>query len=162
MKDLKSMIGAAAVVSVLALGGCKEETTPQKPAGTPSGIPATQPAGQGATIGAKGDEHTGPRHELGTQTIGGHSVKAARFGDLKPGAEAIVELKVTGGTGKPKAVRAWIGTEGGEGSAKTRGEAEGDDYDLHIELPQTLPAGSKLWVEIETDAGKPKASFDLK
>src|SRR5687768_8236580 len=133
MKHLNLMIGSAAVVSALALGGCKEETTP-KP-GTPAGIPATQPAGQGGTIGAKGDEHTGPKHELGTQTIGGYNVKAARFGDIKPGAEAIVELKVTGGSGKPKAVRAWIGTEGGEGSAKTKGEAEGDEYDLHIELP---------------------------
>jgi hypothetical protein len=155
---MKRMLFSTTVLSALILsGGCKEETP--KPAGGPSGTPAATQAG---SIGAKGDEHTGTKHELGMQTIGGYNVKAARFADLKPGEEAVVELEVTGGAGKPKAVRAWIGTESGEGSAKARGEGKEDDYDIHVEVPATLAADAKLWVEIETGDGKPRGSFDLK
>jgi hypothetical protein len=136
--------------------GCKEQPANVNPATQP----ATQPAG--VKVGAQGDEHTGTKHELGTQTIGGYTVAAARFGDLKPGEESVVELEVTGGGGKPKAVRAWVGGESGEGSAKARGEGKGDDYDVHVEVPSTLAADAKLWVEIETEAGKPRGSFDLK
>ena len=80
------------LVSALILcGGCKEETP--KPAGGPS----TAPAATQTHSGSGTDEHTGPKHELGTQTIGGYTVKAARFADVKPGGEAVVELEVTGG-----------------------------------------------------------------
>jgi hypothetical protein len=152
----RSFCFAAVLAGLFTLAGCKEQTVSVNPATQP----ATQPAG--VKVGAHGDEHTGTKHELGTQTIGGYSVAAARFGDLKPGGESVVELGVTGGSGKPKAVRAWIGTEGGQDSAKAKGEAKDDDYDIHVEVPATIPADAKLWVEIETDAGKPKGSFDLK
>ena len=148
---------AVMLAGLLTLAGCREETSSQPNHATQ---PSTQPAG--VKVGAQGDAHTGTKHELGSQTIGGYTVAAARFGDIKPGEEAVVELTVTGGAGKPRAVRAWVGTESAEGSAKAKGEAAGDDYDVHVEVPAALPGDSKLWVEVETDAGKPRGSFDLK
>jgi hypothetical protein len=74
----------------------------------------------------------------------------------------VVELTVTGGPGKPRAVRAWVGTENAAGSLKARGEAAGDDYDIHLEVPEAIPDGSELWVELETAAGKATGAFDLK
>jgi hypothetical protein len=154
---MKRMLFSTTVLSALILsGGCKEEAP--KPAGGPSGTPAATQAHSGSGT----DEHTGPKHDLGTQIIGGYTVAAARFADVKPGAETVVELAVTGGSGKPKAVRAWIGTESGEGSTKAKGEGKGDDYDIHLEVPANVAPGAKLWVEIEIDAGKPRGSFDLK
>ena len=154
----RSLFSVLLLAGLATSPGCKEE-----PAAGPTPGPGTQPATQPAVkVGAQGDHHTGTKHELGSQMIGGYNIAAARFGDLKPGAESVVELTVTGGTGKPKAVRAWIGVETGEGSAKAKGEVEGDDYDCHVEVPSPLPAGSKLWVEVENDAGKPKGSFELK
>jgi hypothetical protein len=155
----QSLYSATLLTCVFAFAGCKEDVA-HAPAPAPATQPSTQPSG--GKTGAQGDVHTGTKHELGSQTIGGYTVAAARFGDLKPGEEAVVELTVTGGSGKPRAVRAWVGTENAEGSAKAKGEAEGDDYDVHVEVPATLPQGSKLWVEVETAAGKPRGSFELK
>lgn len=148
--------------TVLALGvaaaGCKDDSQSKAPA-TPTPAPATPAAPQPKE--KEGDAHAGPKHDLGSQQAGGHTVKATQFGAMKPGGEAVFELAITGGTAKPTAVRAWVGTEAGEGSAKAKASAEGDDYDVHVELPATLAQESKLWVELETPAGSRKASFDL-
>jgi hypothetical protein len=155
------------VASVLALAsGCdKDSTTGQNnPPPAPSPVPAKP-----ATADAEGDDHdhgdgdvhTGEKHDLGKQEAGGYSVTATQFGELAGGGEGVFELAVTGGAAKPTAVRAWVGTEDAEGSTKTKGEAEGDDYDVHVELPATLAPESKLWVELDTAAGSQKVSFDL-
>lgn len=49
-----------------------------------------------------------------------------------------------------------------------KAKAEGGDaknpshWHSHTEAPSPLPEGAKLWVEIETSAGKVVGSFDLK
>ena len=68
---------------------------------------------------------------------------------------------------KATAVRFWIGTEDAKGSVKAKADienpAEPNRWHTHAEIPNPLPAGCKLWVEIETDTGeKVVGSFDLK
>lgn len=134
--------------------GCKDE----RAAGpTPAGNTPARPAP--ASAAKEGDAHAGPMHDLGSRQAGGHTVKATQFGALKPGGETVFELVVTGGAGKPSAVRVWVGTEAGEGSAKVKAGVDGDDYDVHVDVPATLPAGSELWVEVETAGTKATASF---
>jgi hypothetical protein len=111
----------------------------------------------------KDDHGHGPTTELGSQSAGGMTITAAREGGITAGGEASFDITVTGGGDKPAAVRAWVGAQDGKGSIKGKAEAEGDGWHAHAEVPKPLPAGSKLWVEVETARGeKHTVGFDLK
>jgi hypothetical protein len=46
---------------------------------------------------------------------------------------------------------------------KAKAELEKDNWHTHAEIPNPLPAGSMLWVEVESDGGsKAAAGFELK
>ncbi len=164
------------------LAGCqKKSEAPAKPAagtrGTPKADDHDHKDGDGHDHQAgdghdhkDGDDHDhkdghghGPKTELGSQSAGGMTIVAAREGGVTPGGEATFDISVTGGAGKPAAVRVWVGTQDGKGSIKGKAEAEGDGWHAHAEVPKPLPGGSKLWVEVETSTGqKHVAGFDLK
>ena len=148
------------------LTGCeKKAETPAKPAAGTTG--ATKADGHDHKDG-DGHDHKdghghGPKTELGSQSAGGMTIVAAREGDVTPGGDATFDIGVTGGAGKPAAVRVWVGTQDGKGSIKGKAEAEGDGWHAHAEVPKPLPAGSKLWVEVETAKGeKHTVGFELK
>ncbi len=103
-----------------------------------------------------GDTHDhGVTVELGVQTIGGYTVKASRDGELTPGADAPIDVWITGGAGGVAAVRFWIGTQDAKGSMKAKAELEKDNWHTHAEVPSPLPEGSMLWVEFETEGAEP-------
>jgi len=110
------------------------------------------------------DEHGhGPTVQLGEQSAGGFTIKASRDGELKPGGDAPIDVRIAGGSAKVIAVRFWIGSQDAKGSVKAKAEIEKDNWHTHVEVPSPLPEGSALWVELESDAGaKIVASFDLK
>lgn len=149
------------VASVMPLTGCekKSEPAPSRPAA-------------GTTSPAKADDHAhndgdGHHHgvtiQLGEQIAGGFNVKASRDGAVTPGKDAAIDVWVTGGTSKVTAVRFWIGTQDGKGSVKAKAELEKDNWHTHAEVPNPLPQGSKLWVEVEDDKGaKSVVGFELK
>ena len=111
----------------------------------------------------EGEEgHKGEKRDLGKQQIGGHTVQVTQVGDVKPGTEAIFVLTVSGGAGKPKAIRGWVGVESGERSIKSKAEDEEKEYHLHHQVSKPLPANSKLWIEVETSAGRKKSAFQPK
>jgi len=120
-------------------------------------VPADAPAD------GRNDGHThGATTQLGEQESGGFKIKASRDGDLKAGGDAPIDVWVTGGA-KVAAVRFWIGTEDGKGSMKAKAELESDNWHTHAEVPDPLPAGAKLWVEVEAEGGaKTVVGFDLK
>jgi hypothetical protein len=115
--------------------------------------------------GAQGRaDHGGDVVELGTTTVGDFSIRASRDkGPIKPGGDAAIDVWVDGGVGKGvSAVRIWIGTQNAKGSIKAKAEIEDGKWHTHAEVPDPMPSGSKLWVEIEHNAGeKSTASFDL-
>lgn len=109
-----------------------------------------------------GHEH-GPTVELGEQREGDYVIKASRDGDLKPDADAPVDVWVSGGKARVVAVRFWIGAADAKGSIKAKAEIEGDHWHTHVETPSTIAPDARLWVEIEAEGGaKTVASFDLK
>lgn len=112
----------------------------------------------------EGDDHGhGPTVELGEQSSNGFTIKASRDGDITPGGDAPIDVWVTGGSAKVSAVRFWIGTQDAKGSMKAKAELEKDNWHTHAEVPAPLPAGSKLWIEIETETPeKFTVGFDLK
>lgn len=108
-----------------------------------------------------GHEH-GATTELGEQEAGAFRIKASRDGDVKAGTDAAIDVWVNGGKAG-NSVRFWIGTEDAKGSIKAKAEVEVDHWHTHAEVPDPLPAGSKLWVEVEGDGGaKTVVGFDLK
>ena len=108
---------------------------------------------------AAADEHKGKRTELGKQEIAGYTVAVTQIGEPKGGAELALEIVLTGGAGKPKAVRAWYGVESAEGTPKAKAVETEKYWDADIELPAKLPENAKCWIEIETPDGKKKAAF---
>ena len=168
---MKRLIPIAAVsfyaVAMLPLAGCE---------GDKSAAPAAahdhdhDHAAAGQDHSAAGQDHAKPNDghehgtttELGEQESGGFKVKASRDGSVKAGVDAAIDVWVNGGKAG-NAVRFWIGTEDAKGSIKTKAEVEVDHWHTHAEVPNPLPAGSKLWVEVDGDGGaKAVVSFDLK
>ncbi|MBX3384626.1 MAG: hypothetical protein KF864_14070 [Phycisphaeraceae bacterium] len=160
------VLALPALALAVAVPACeKKAESPAKPSANTGG----HAAGDGHDH-KDGDDHDhrdghghGPRTELGSQSAGGMTIVAAREGGVTPGGEATFDIAVTGGAGRPAAVRVWVGTQDGKGSIKGKAEAEGDGWHAHAEVPKPLPAGSKLWVEVETAKGeKHVVGFDLK
>lgn len=141
------------LVCVLPFAACgksgTEPVTPPK-SGTPAPV----------------DDHGhGTPHDLGTRTVGAHSFELVVFGTVEAGHETAIELHFPKDKTLPGTVRAWLGVESGEGSEKSK---VGKDADVpnglhgHLDAPKPLPAGSKLWIEIEDNGKTDRAGFDWK
>jgi predicted small lipoprotein YifL len=152
MKTSWSWVAVIVALS-FSFSGCKKETPP--PAGKPADA-AKQPS--------QPPGHHGKMIELGSAAAGSFTVRAARADEpFKAGGDAPIDVHVSGG--KVTAVRFWIGVADAKGSVKALAQLEdvGNSWHAHTEVPDPLPAGSKLWVEVEGEAvGKATASFDLK
>lgn len=130
--------------------------------GSPDASLAAYVQRQPATQPAEPDDHEHAKFDLGAQKISGFDVQVGQVAEAKAGEEAIFIITVKG-TGKPKSIRAWIGIESGQGSIRTKADEEGDgEWHAHHEVSKPMPANSKLWLELETAAGKTKASFTFK
>ena len=115
--------------------------------------------------------HGGEIIHLGNTTIGLFHVMATRdVGLIVAGKDAPIDVTVTpipSSNIAAIAVRFWIGTKDGVGSMKAKSEIENplepNRWHTHADVPNPIPAGSKLWVEIESEKGeKVTCSFDLK
>lgn len=135
----------------------------EKPAGHPATPEMPKAAGTAAGHGS------GQVIELGTNTIGPYSARASRDqGDILAGKDAPIDVWVDGANApKVAAVRFWIGSEDAKKSIKARAEIEFPDqpnhWHTHAEIPDPLPEGARLWVEIEDEKGVvTRGSFELK
>ena len=159
----------ATTVAMSLFAGCEKQpaTTSTNTRPTES-VTHTHDDGTVHTHSNNAQGHHGKPIDLGTATAGVFSLRAARDeGAITPGGDAPIDVWVSGGTAKVVAVRLWIGTEDAKGSIKARAEievpTEPNHWHTHAEVPDPLPADSKLWVEIEDDqGGKSIASFHLK
>lgn len=152
-------ISVLVFASILSFIGCDRTPEPAKPApaepskpeaAAPKALPA---AGHGVGV-----------IELGETTVEGMKVKASRdVGEIRPGGDSPIDIWIDGGLGTAASVRFWIGTEDAKGSVKAKADVEAAHWHTHAEVPDPLPAESKLWVEIELkDAKKHTTSFPLK
>lgn len=118
-----------------------------------------------------GHGHHGPMIELGEMQAGPFRFRATRDeGEIVAGGEAPIDVWIDpAGDAAPRivAVRFWIGDEEGLDSVKARASIEDMEeptrWHTHAEIPDPLPAGSRLWIEAEDAAGaRTRASFELK
>ena len=115
-------------------------------------------------VAAPEHKHGNEKHKLGKNKIGDVEVSVITTGEVEPGAHVDFSIKVFT-LNEPKALRVWIGTESAEGSKKAEGkkgstDAKGILYTGEVDAPKPIPAGSLLWVELETDKGTQKASWN--
>jgi hypothetical protein len=105
----------------------------------------------------------GEAKPLGNLTIGKHTFEVIQKGNVEAGHEAAFDLKFPPGQTPLGTVRAWIGVESGEGSMK--GKLTKEDATTvhgHVDVPKVIPAGSKVWIEIEEDGVTKKGSLASK
>ncbi|GFO82361.1 MAG: hypothetical protein A49_19880 [Methyloceanibacter sp.] len=183
MKKLLSLVTLAFSVAVFGCEKAEDKHATKevsKPAASNPPAPAKATAPKKEEPGHEGHDHaaeeksaSGSGHaghggeviQLGTSKLGAFEVRASRDkGEIKPGGDAPVDVWIDGGVGKGvTAVRFWIGTEDAKGSIKAKADIEDGKWHTHTEVPSPIPAGSKLWVEIEETGGKKTlGSFDLK
>lgn len=126
----------------LLLAACGAPSTPEVP--SPKETQDTAPAGTPDPY-----SESGAQTDLAPLAIGPYNVRALHIGDVGLGH---FNLYIEGG--EPAAVRAWVGDEAATGVLITLAEFEEDHHCAHLEVPQPLPAGAKLWVELETSEGE--------
>lgn len=166
---------ALVLVPFLGLTACEDKKSPSTPVPAGSGAKADdhahKPGDSHADHSHDGHDHGGGTIDLGTLSVGTFTVQASRGkGDIVAGKDAMFDVTITpkdAGGMKAAAVRFWIGTEDAKGSVKAKAEMEGPQgsnrWHTHAEVPSPIPAGSKLWIEIEDSKGaKHVASVELK
>ena len=171
MSNKLHFIFISTLTCIFTLLGCNSEdqspeaSKPETTSEVPSG-PVDNTGGNAPTAG-----HGGKIIHLGNTTIGSFQVMATRdVGLIVAGKDAPIDVTLTpvpGSTISASAVRFWIGTKDAVGSMKAKSEienpAEPNRWHTHADVPNPIPAGSMLWVEIESDTGeKVTCSFDLK
>ena len=116
-----------------------------------------------------GDEHQeawdgnlhGEAHALGLVSLGEVRLKVTQLGDLEAGGEAVFDIEPEGEDKLSGTLRAWIGIDSAAGSRKARIGVEGGKLHGHVEVPESLAADSKLWLELEGENGTARAAIAL-
>jgi hypothetical protein len=153
MKLVRSSVLIALIAAASLSSGCGDDKKPPAPGGSPPPVSSGQ--------------HSGKLIELGAAKAGPFAIRASREeAPVKAGGDAPIDVWVDSGP-KVSAVRFWVGLEDAKGSIKERAAIEDpakpNQWHTHAPIPDPMPAGSRLWVEIEGEGGtKGTASFDLK
>ncbi len=154
-----TVAAAIAGLTAAALTGCERS----EPAPGPTAAPTTTTAE--TTHGEHGDaerDHMGHDHDhgdevsLGKTMVGDIEIECWQsHGELEPGKELHLVVKLPYNDNGATIIRAWLGTEDRLASMVGRGEyaASHDDYDLHAEAPDPLPENTRWWIEIEKPDG---------
>jgi hypothetical protein len=109
---------------------------------------------------AEHKHEAGKGHKLGEVTLNGTTFTVELEGHLKAGEECEVKLTPKGAI--PAGVlRGWIGDESGKGSVKGKAHNEDGALCVHAEAPKPIPADAKIWLELDVDGNKSKASLAL-
>lgn len=99
-------------------------------------------------------------HKLGRKKIGDYTVSVILIGEAEAGEKVKFDIKLIDAKADPKALRVWIGTEDAKDDTKTALVKGQKTYAAEVSVPSPLPPGSKVWVEIVTDAGNVKDFFE--
>lgn len=159
---------AVVLSSLFAASGCLLsacEKPAEKPASGSSSKDHSQGDGHDHSHDGKDDHGHDHGHDvaLGSVKIGAWDVKVSRGEELKAGSATYLDVELSGSTDAPAAIRGWIGSEDAKGAVKGKADGEGMDRHIDVEVPNPIPTGAKLWIEIEdAKGGKHVGGFDLK
>ena len=147
------LVPSCLFITVL-LASCSKRNEPE-----PNRPGPGQPASKEA---AHPHEH-GERVSLGEAKVGGLTLTVFRLAKLEPGHELDLDLDFPAGTALPGTLRGWIGSESGTGSMKTLFHKDtATRMHGHCEVPNPLPEGSRLWLELEGSSGSSRTSVAIR
>lgn len=122
---------------------------------------STGPGASHAPRGSGDHEHGGVI-PIGTADVAGFAITAKRGEKVEPGGEMDLDLEFAEGVKRPSLVRAWIGAEDAAGARKALLGNTGDRaMHGHLEVPEPLAEGARVWIEVEDGAAKGRGSFPL-
>lgn len=161
MNELTKLLGAGAAALAIALAGC----------GKDSPDPVDEHAGHDHGADAHDHDHADDGHDhadeipLGTTMVGDIKVECAQgHGEVAPGKELHLVVKLLESDRGASTIRAWIGTQDRLSSvvAKADYAPSHDDYDVHAVAPDPLPENAQWWIEITRPDGTTSVgSIDL-
>jgi len=124
--------------------------------------PATTTGGGGDTTGGTdGDDGHGAEHPLGELKVGSFQLTITQEGEIAAGKEAAFDIEFPKDTTMPGTLRGWVGVESAKGSRKGPFDKVMGKMHGHVDVPDPIPAGSKLWLEIDLDSGAIRGSIAL-
>jgi hypothetical protein len=149
MRNYTTILSFTSTLIFLACFGCKNEAessavTPPTPA------PVTTTAETPEEDTLKIDSN---QQNKQTITLAGITLEVTVQGTIAPNAMLDVSILQTAG-GHASAIRLWVGDESGVGSVKTKTHSHGAASHAHVQAPAKLPAGSAVWVEVQTPSGE--------
>lgn len=151
MTNLTRILLTCSIVAWIGLGGCN------KSGGNDTAPDQTDDHADDKETGGGGDDHDhGEEVSLGTAKVGDFMVECAQgHGTIEAGKELHLVVKLPYSDSGASVVRAWIGTEDRTMSIVGKGDyaASHDDYDLHADAPDPLPANPMWWIEVEKPDG---------
>lgn len=164
----KLLVLSIASASLLAAGcdrSADQSATPA-PAATPDATSDEDHADGDGHAHDDHDDHAGHSHAeadhhdevpLGAAQIGDLTVEFAQgHGELAPGRELHLVIKLPYSDKGATTIRVWLGTEDRFASVVAKAEyaPSHDDYDVHAIAPDPLPENTMWWVEIEKPSGE--------
>ena len=149
-------------IAGLSVLGCDQQQQPAQDTAAPAAHDHGDADDHDHEGGSDGGVHGGPKHELGSNDVGPHSMSVTQVGDVEAGGPATFEIVLDDEAANPETVRAWVGNEQAIGSVKVRSVDRGEFFDADLEVPDPMPEDSRLWVEIQGDDGqRHTGSFEL-
>jgi hypothetical protein len=146
MKLLTHAIMLTALTCVLIGFGCEETSTP-----TAAPMTDEEADMELALFGAPPEII-----ELGSIDINGTILIVTMTGTVASDEGLSLELTHTDGP-KPTIMKAWVGTESGEGSNKDTGHSHGDELPIiwhtYAECPTAMTDDMQLWIELTYEDG---------
>ena len=161
MNDLTKIFVASIIAGTLALSGCDNES--------PNPDDPTHADHDGHDHGDGDHDHDGEMHDdhddhdhaneiaLDPMTVGGMTVELAQgHGEIEPGKELHLVVKLPYSDNGATVIRSWLGTEDRFASVVSKAEyaPSHDDYDVHAIAPDPLPENTMWWIEIEKPDGQ--------
>jgi len=116
----------------------------------------------GVVVQAEEAKKEKEKHKLGRQKIGDYTVSVIVVGDMHEDKEIDFDVKLIDAKTDPKSLRAWIGAEDAKDSEKAFLTKKTATFGGTAKVPSPLPEKAKIWVEVETDAGTAKGSYEDK
>lgn len=103
----------------------------------------------------------GEAHHLGHASLAGTNYEVTLYGEITPGAEAVISIEVEQGKA-PNELRTWVGVKSGRGSVKTLLQADSHGhFHGHLEVPKTLQEGSAIWIDVRTESGRKRGAVSI-
>lgn len=142
-----------ALAMILLAAGCGGA-----PSGTPGGPAESGPGAAETPENAPAESNAIPMRDFAAVTIGPYGVQPMYEEEIVDGH---FNFRITGG--EFRAVRIWVGEEDPGDVMVVKTELENEYQHGHVEIPNPIPDGYALWIEVETPDGElHKGSTPLK